>query len=475
MPRTPEQARPEWGRPLAEYFSQDLNSHYLPIINRLRSIHYVKTVTLPKLYGSLMTPPDICSLLLDALSLIERPKELLILDGTMLLSRCIAILKQYTDDSEPQAVKLFSYELGYLCVRAISLLLHVGILAHTKTFGTFLAMVGNSSDPYEVSAALHGCVMELMHKSKDQPNPRDWLLGILTSTSGGRMFLRTVGGFVNTDVDFLLNVIWQDRKTFLEICTSKLTPGWGLVVLLIGEHVQWASESGVQSSVLEQWSLLQNLCFRYSLVAPVNELKYLEDFCLKAGVYQPDSDDDEYDEYYETALADTGDARVILQAYLTRMLPTHSLPSASLPPGLALQLIGFFRQGIFLDMTDLMPPLIKASCAWIWDRLLEEPPHSPHPSQDNVLNRYVIITFDIIRRLYSQYIGASTPIITSFTKALAESDFINLFGRVVLLSLSEGSGVPKLAAVSLHWLMKKIYWRVPNALSKWVTWTTRMV
>ena len=117
-----------------------------------------------------------------------------------------------------------------------------------------------------------------------------------------------------------------------------------------------------------------------------------------AGQYQPDPDDDEDDEYYETALADTEDARIFLRAYLSRMSRTSTLliPPDPLPPGLALQLIGFFRQGIFLDMADLMPSLIKISCARIWERLEESTRTLPHPSQDKTLNRYAIRTFDII-------------------------------------------------------------------------------
>ncbi|KAL5637598.1 hypothetical protein ACGC1H_004120 [Rhizoctonia solani] len=442
----PKQVPPEWGRPIAEYLYQEPSSLFLPLTSRLRSSNYVKSVTLPALNYSFANRPDVCTLLSDVLSLLERPKELHILDETMLLSRCMSTLRGYTDDSDPQAVKLFSYELGFLCFRVISLLLHVGILAHTNTFGAFLKKIGDSSNPHEVSVALHDFVMNLMHESKEQPKPRDWLLGILTSRSGGRMFLRTVGGFINTDVNFFLNVLWQDRKTFLEICTSRLTPGWGLVVLLIGEHVQWASESGVQYSNLEQWERLQNLCFRYSFAASPSELKYLEDFCLKAGAYQPDPDDDDEDEYYETALVDTRDARVMLQAYLTRISSTVRVPLVPLPPGLALQLIGFFRQPIFLDMADLMPPLIKTSCVWIWKRLDESTHKLPHPSQDSILNRYTIRTFDLIGRLYSQYLSAPTTTITSFTKALAESDFVNLFDKLLLLSLSEGSDISKLAS-----------------------------
>jgi hypothetical protein len=122
--------------------------------------------------------------------------------------------------------------------------MHVGILMHTNTFDAFVKRTSNLSNPHDVSVALSDFVMDLMHESMDKPKPRDWLLGILTSQRGGRMFLRTVGGLINSDVEFFLKVVWQDRKGFSEICTQAATPGWALVLLLIGEHIKWASEVG---------------------------------------------------------------------------------------------------------------------------------------------------------------------------------------------------------------------------------------
>lgn len=123
--------------------------------------------------------------------------------------------------------------------------MHVGILTHTNNFGAFVRKASNLSNPHDVSVALSESVMDLMRQSIGKPKPRDWLLGILTSTSGGRMFLRTVGGFFNTDFGFFLKIIWQDRKGFSEICSQVSPPGWGLPLLLIGEHLRWATEDGL--------------------------------------------------------------------------------------------------------------------------------------------------------------------------------------------------------------------------------------
>ena len=103
----------------------------------------------------------------------------------------------------------------------------------------------STTDPHEVSVALAAFVTQLVHDSMEKENSRDWLLGILTSQSGGRMFLRTVGGIFDTDVSFFLNAIWRDRKTFFEICIRAPTPGWSFALLVLGEHMQWALEEGM--------------------------------------------------------------------------------------------------------------------------------------------------------------------------------------------------------------------------------------
>jgi hypothetical protein len=79
----------------------------------------------------------------------------------------------------------------------------------------------------------------------DKPNPRDWLLGTLTSQSGARMFLRSVGGIFDNDISFFLKAIWQDRKTFSAICARAPTTGWSFALLVLGEHMQWALEDGL--------------------------------------------------------------------------------------------------------------------------------------------------------------------------------------------------------------------------------------
>jgi hypothetical protein len=206
--------------------------------------------------------------------------------------------------------------------------------------------------------------------------------------------------------------------------------------------------------------MLQNLCFRYSLIALAKELSFLDAICIRASAYQTDPDEDTEDEYFETAFADTKDARTVLQAYIARLGPSSCVP---FPRRLALLLIGVFRPEIILKQFDWMPLLIKNSCLWIWAEL-DAATYSPeHPSHDFVLIKYATRTFEIIRcvcrstlfccsqlsvlsRLYAEHMEARTATISAFTKALAESDFVNLFGMMVLLPLSVGSTISKISS-----------------------------
>lgn len=406
------------------------------------SSNYVKTVAIPQLDHMIEPPSNSCFLLSSVLSLLRHPKELRSLDNTLLLSHCIRVLRSYTDEDDPRANKLFGFEFGFLCYRVITLLMHVGILRHTNTFGAFVRKTSNMTNPHDVSVALSESVMDLMRQSYGKPKPRDWLLGILTSTSGGRMFLRTVGGFFNNDVGFFLKIIWQDRKGFSEICSQVSPPGWGLPLLLIGEHLRWAAEDGFEHQ--EEWGLLQTLCFRYAFVARGFELGPLSGSCFNARYYgyQPDPDEDPDNEYYETSLVDTQDARIVLQGFVTRMA---NLAQTPMPDELILMLFEFIKQDVILDITDLMPALIKVLCSRVWAGIDVTSNSSKHPSGNTTLNYYARRTFDTIARIYSNYAGAPPKTISTFVKALAESDFINLFGRLVLLPWSIGSNISTVA------------------------------
>ncbi|KAG8775467.1 hypothetical protein FRC12_001472, partial [Ceratobasidium sp. 428] len=424
-----------WGRHISEYFLKDPANAFFPKDTPAPTSRHAKTVAIPHLQHMAFAGPssETCSMLTSVLYLVRYPKELRSLDNTLLLSRCMAILRTFTDDLEPGGNKLFTYELGFLCFRVIVLLIQVGILTHTNTFGAFVRQTSNLSDPQAISTALAAFVARLAVQFSSSDNPRDKLFGILTSQSGGRMFLRTVGGFYNTDISFFLNVIWNDRKNFSVICSQSLTSGWSFALLVLGEHMQWAVE--VDSENDEKWRLLHTLCFRYILsTLNPDETFFLTGICRDASLYRYDDDDNEY---YIISFVDMTDARNVMGAYVNRMklISTGERLSSEI---LGL-LLGFITQDVMLDVRQLLPGFLAVTCSWIWEELCLGSPE--HLSRNSDLINCAAQTLDFAGKCYTISSNAGSKTIASYTKALSEQDFINLVGRLILAPLAVGSAV----------------------------------
>ncbi|KAG8701961.1 hypothetical protein FRC08_003800 [Ceratobasidium sp. 394] len=423
-----------WGRHVSEYFFSNPANAFFPGDRPVPTSRHAKGVAIPHLQSLAFAEPTTGTraALESVLSLIRHPKELRSLDNTMLLSRCMALLRSFTKDAESGGNALFGYEFGFLCFRVIVLLIQVGILTHTSTFGAFVRQTSNLSDPQEISAALTAFVARLVLDATGKQNPRDWLLGILTSQRGGRMFLRTVGGFINTDVEFFLKAIWRDRKTFSMICSQATTSGWSFALLALGEHMQWALEDGIEDE--EQWGFLQTLCFRYILTVPnPDEVFFLTHICTDAAMYRLDGNE----EYYIVSLVDKEDARNVMESYIHRMHPSSTYERLSLY--IVELLLGFVTQDVMLDLPDLLRDFTKVTCIWIWEETGAR--NTGFLSQSQELAKCAVHMLKLMRLSYYNLRGAGSKPIVSLTKALPEIDFVNLLGRLILVPTAIGSAI----------------------------------
>lgn len=197
--------------------------------------------------------------------------------------------------------------------------------------------------------------------------------------------------------------------------------------------MQWALEEGFEDE--DEWSFIQMLCFRYSLVAPTEELHFLSAICLKIDAYRQASNDP----YFILSLVDMDDARTVLQAYITRMTPSPSQDRVLAGFAFDDLMIEFIGQDVMLDLVDLMPRLLSVSFSWIWEQLDLDARTEGDLSQDKELIRFAIFTFDIVKRLYANARGMPAQTVSSFTKALSEGDFLNLVGRVMFMPMADGS------------------------------------
>ncbi|CAE6444629.1 unnamed protein product [Rhizoctonia solani] len=183
--------------------------------------------------------------------------------------------------------------------------------------------------------------------------------------------------------------------------------------------MQWKSE--FDHIPYEQWLPLETLCFRYSLHSSTSETDLIGVFCVEGVRGRPDPDEDLDDKCYENSLVDIQDTRAFLLAFIDRIEFFRPLPAA-----LAALVLKFVRQKTILETA--------AS-------------DSKHLSTDIGFHRYATQLFGLIDRVCSVY-ATSTTMISTIAKTLFNNDFVNLFGRLVLLSLSVGSSLGRLSQES---------------------------
>ncbi|KAG8703330.1 hypothetical protein FRC09_004224 [Ceratobasidium sp. 395] len=285
------------------------------------------------------------------------PRDLGVLNNTKFVSGCIGLLRQYTEDIKKRGQGLLFHSFGFYCFRAMLVGVQVGILAQTGTLHTFMRDHQHLDNPYEVSHELSQTVSRLIMENWRNTISLEQPLGPTISQTGQRMLLESVGGFLDTDAEFLLEALWKDRDILTYIAARYPTDGWGTLLLLLGQHAIWALELGNDNRY--EWGHLRALCFRCSLSATPTENLYLRTICYDLRDFGCNGAKE-----CLSFLVDDDDAENFLDAYISRLkLSPNQLPY---PMELAELFIDFLPQDRMLKPAHMMPPLVEALTSRIW-------------------------------------------------------------------------------------------------------------
>ncbi|QRW13865.1 hypothetical protein RhiLY_12864 [Ceratobasidium sp. AG-Ba] len=234
----------------------------------------------------------------------------------------------------------------------------VGILGHTQTLDAFMQAHQQICDPGKTCSDLSRAVNKLVLKSEEEPDSLSWLLdsAILPQTND-RMLLRSVGGFLRSDVDFFIQALWKDRDILTYICTNYPTPGWAVLLLLLDRHIIWTRSSDQYSETdMRSEIYFEALCFRYPLLATPNENHYLAKMCSEIrGIHDNLGEIDAF--MMDTAYADN-----VLRAYIHRLNPMSDRPAYPL------ELAALFTRFSLQDdmaKTNIVMGLIDAAFRWM--------------------------------------------------------------------------------------------------------------
>ncbi|KAG8696536.1 hypothetical protein FRC08_007087 [Ceratobasidium sp. 394] len=352
----------------------------------------------------------------------SNPRDLRILGNTRIVSGCVELLRQYTEDIKHGGKGLLSHSFGFYCFRAMILGMQVGILTHTGTFDSFIEEFGHLDRADHVCAALDYFVDGLIIESDDRGDFLE-LLGAADLPDTERSFLGSVGGFLNTDVHFLLEALWKDRDVLTYISTSFPLHGWAITLWVTGRHMLRALD--LQINETYEWGHLRALCFRYSLFTSSQATFYLENICNQLLNHRCNSQR-ECMEF----LVDQDDAENFINAYISRVTPFSDHPIYGLD--MASLYIDFIPQEDILKPAHLMPALIKATVSQIWVEWDEYP--DADLSKDKSFISYCTGIFQALCKMFQLH---SDRTLCQITSALHSNDFVELIGRVVLSPLVE--------------------------------------
>ncbi|KAG9090678.1 hypothetical protein FS749_000364 [Ceratobasidium sp. UAMH 11750] len=423
------------GRHLSEYFLEDPANAFFPRDKPIPSIQYGKTIAITHLervqFQSVTS--ETLTALEGILWLIRHPKELRWLNHTTLLASCIELLQDYTDELEDDE-KLFSYEFGFLCFRVIILLIQVGILAQMGSLQAFLKETRNLSDPKDISAALAKFVAKPVDESYLDEDFRDRLLGAKT-LDGARKLLPTIGSFTDEDASFLLEQLWEDRKTFSLICRKgqALTSGFAFILVVIQEHMHWTFEEASSNEVDEDWTLIDTLSFRCSLVAPsYYEVSILISTCKEAKGWLFESEH----EYDVLSLVDVEDAKNVMEAYTSRL--THQTSGRKVYDWDLVLILEFITHDSMLTYVHLLPGFVKTTFLWAWNELIDNE-ETGILDENTSLASCAAHAVSFITRSCHFLKEADNATRLSITRVLSETDFVAFMGRLMLAPMATQS------------------------------------
>ncbi|CAE6477589.1 unnamed protein product [Rhizoctonia solani] len=412
---------PQLGRPLGSYpFGSDSTRSTLSSDSKIAGLRAVQTISQEADPEIINTGPDIALSSLEAtLHLALDPVTIHHLANPAIINGCIRSM-QAMMNRNPGIVSLFSHEYGYLCFQLLSIALDTCLLKEWGKLDKVESICDQhplTSPRFVVSSELSMAMDDHLDELKSKGDSR-WVLGWSTST-GRRQQIPLVS---RTNVSALCNMLWSDRKRFLEVVTLVPPEASGLsgVMFLLSRYL--AHERDHQQD--PNWWLLNEriyeITLRYLLVADEyhrGAIHYILD-CYEGSPNWEDS----------PKHLDAEDSRTIMTAFVKK-LSSNDIPDILIfrDPGMALRLVSL---AIDVDSHDLLPAVFERTIESGWAMFLELPEtEGPEPVASLIFLSllWMICPPYEVHRDYQVNLSTQAGIIRS----IRNGEFIDLVARIL--------------------------------------------
>ncbi|KAF8596159.1 hypothetical protein BDV93DRAFT_528214 [Ceratobasidium sp. AG-I] len=373
----------------------------------------------------------------------------------------IEILEIYCEQN-----KIFSYYYGFLCVQLLTRALEIGIINDTNSLGRFI----NSRHVKPGQKDLARPMADFAAKS---------LHGMLVLFKGNQMStllrrspdpennacLLELGGFFDSDAEFLLDRLWEDRKAFMVLCNRIEMPGWAVLLAMIWEQIRYFEKPDLQCKKIK------NLLSRGILVSSRYECGMAYRVMLEIDKALPYGD-----RKFQFPPVDTDDARNVLTAFLKYTTATQD-------PRAVVEVMTLPFSMVYHNVSEGLPneliPMLEAVLNRTW-RIMEEEQLAP---QERMLSAFEYAG-GALGSLWLMFKTVPHPDryddirILSCIKLLAHTNFIELMGRLCAALVTPANDNSRgiflvskdqweIFEMNLHSLLNKLgeateYWGAPG-------------
>ncbi|CAE6487741.1 unnamed protein product [Rhizoctonia solani] len=319
-------------------------------------VHHLAAEGNPSSQLSLTTEIDIPALA-SALRLSLDRSTIKYLASPRLIAGCLRVLK-ITSELRPRPISPFSHEIDRTCFRLLVVALNICLLDRWNKLDSLLEVPGPMTHGQSAYAAVESAVPREVLCQLDVASSGgdcDWVFGWSTSAHHSNLALL----LSQSDVSYLLNLLWDDRKYWLQAMISFANPALSGLMFLFSRYVAFERDSQHNP----RWEIIRDraweLTLRYTLVAEKDQLFATCDTA------------DTYTSYNRRPMqVDAGDSRTIMSAFIKRLSFGYDVDMVSRHD--LTVMLRFIPHIVDESCQDLLPELIRQTIRHGWMVTLSE-------------------------------------------------------------------------------------------------------
>ncbi|CAE6491854.1 unnamed protein product [Rhizoctonia solani] len=349
--------------------------------------------------------------------------------GAQIFAVLMSTIRGYVDRHPGD---MFEHYYGFLCVRHLIRMVCIGIIRRHGSLDTFLSKMRRDFPWNKVTALLSEASHDIMHNSLAANNEAGTLrlLGFSQTT---RSAFADDGGLTTEDIEFLINVLWESRKSILPLRFKGLLPGFPVFLFLLYNLTRYPDLLELE----RPWLMVQDLVQRCYLG---NSSTYERNILRQVSRWIHDKVSGQYGFVVQLDYApvDDEDARAVVNAYSDLLTPPIPL---SLAPIMLLDVSTTMFRWISYMLTNpqprrpaldkLAPIASKAAFERLW---LEIDREWDGPMANNRRGFTRTYAMDILTHVTRLYFATDDPqICEDMLRMLLRIEIYSLLGRVLAL------------------------------------------